>query len=104
MPALTRDHRTITPRDPASAAAGGAPAFRGPRPSQESRECRELVAAHLAEEFLKVPVEDVAKCVADVWACAEHLGFRPTPEVVERVAREHLLALVNSSPPSRIPR
>ncbi|MEV7010309.1 hypothetical protein [Streptosporangium sp. NPDC051022] len=62
------------------------------------------VSARLAAEFLTVPLGTVDRCVADVRACAEHLGIEATPEVVERVAREHLLALVNSAPPPRSPR
>ncbi|GAA3127622.1 hypothetical protein [Streptosporangium carneum] len=62
------------------------------------------VSAHLAAEFLTVPLSTVDRCVADVCACAGHLGVEATPEVVERVAREHLLALVNSAPPPRSPR
>ncbi|MEV8632245.1 hypothetical protein AB0395_11380 [Streptosporangium sp. NPDC051023] len=62
------------------------------------------VSADLAAEFRTVPPSTVDRCVADAWACAEHLGVEATPEVVERVAREHLLALVNSAPPPRSPR
>ncbi|WP_433354124.1 hypothetical protein ACQP25_11445 [Microtetraspora malaysiensis] len=61
----------------------------------------EPVSARLAAEFLTVPAERVSRCVADVWACTEHLGLRATPATVEWIAREHLLALVNSAPPSR---
>lgn len=61
----------------------------------------EPVSARLAAEFLGVPVDTVSRCVADVWACTEHLGLRATPATVEWIAREHLLALVNSAPPSR---
>ncbi|WP_442811634.1 MULTISPECIES: hypothetical protein [unclassified Streptosporangium] len=64
----------------------------------------EPMTSHLAAEFLTVPVDTVGKCVAEVCACAEHLGIETTPEIVERVAREHLLALVNSAPPPRGPR
>ncbi|MBB2913205.1 hypothetical protein FHS43_004503 [Streptosporangium becharense] len=64
----------------------------------------EPVSARLADEFLTVSVDTVDRCVTEVWACAEHLGIEATPEVVERVAREHLLALVNSAPPPRGPR
>ncbi|GAA3010295.1 hypothetical protein [Streptosporangium longisporum] len=64
----------------------------------------EPVTSHLAAEFLTVPAVTIGRCVADVRACAEHLGIEATPEVVERVAREHLLALVNSAPPPRGPR
>ncbi|MBG0830597.1 hypothetical protein HS041_22805 [Planomonospora sp. ID67723] len=62
---------------------------------------REPVCARLAAEFLTVPLETVDRCVADVRACTEHLGVEATPEVIERVAREHLLAIVNSAPPPR---
>jgi hypothetical protein len=61
----------------------------------------EPIIASLGAEFLTVPDEVVDRCVADVWACAEHLGVDVTPALVERIARERLLAKVNSSPPSR---
>jgi hypothetical protein len=64
---------------------------------------RRPVISRLAAEFLTVPIATVDRCVADVWACTAHLGLDPTPDIVERVAREHLLALVNSAPPSRDP-
>ncbi|WP_246266907.1 hypothetical protein [Nonomuraea typhae] len=59
------------------------------------------MSLRLAEEFLTVPVDTIDRCVADVRACAEHLGIEPTAQVVERIAREHLLAIVNSAPPPR---
>ncbi|MFI0418200.1 hypothetical protein [Spongiactinospora sp. 9N601] len=62
------------------------------------------VIERLTAEFGGVPVESVARRVADVRTCARHLGIPATPEIVERVAREHLLALVNSAPPPRIRR
>ncbi|MER7503469.1 hypothetical protein [Nonomuraea pusilla] len=65
---------------------------------------REPVSLRLAEEFLTVPVDTIDRCVADVRACARHLGVAATPEVVERIARERLLAIVNSAPPPRTPR
>ncbi|MEU8039787.1 hypothetical protein [Streptosporangium sp. NPDC049078] len=64
----------------------------------------EPVTSHLAAEFPTISLDTVDRCVAEVRACAEHLGIEPTAEIVERVAREHLLALVNSAPPSRGPR
>jgi hypothetical protein len=73
-------------------------------PSTPSTALYEPVTSHLAAEFLTVPLDTVDRCVAEVCACAEHLGIEPTAEVVERVAREHLLALVNSAPPPRGPR
>ncbi|HLU74627.1 MAG TPA: hypothetical protein VKZ82_20790 [Nonomuraea sp.] len=66
-----------------------------------TRLLREPVSHRLAEEFLTVPVDTIDRCVADVCACAQHLGITATPEIVERVAREHLLAIVNSAPPPR---
>ncbi|WP_084963806.1 hypothetical protein [Thermoactinospora rubra] len=68
------------------------------------RYLREPVSLRLAEEFLTVPVETIDRCVADVCACAEHLGIEATAEVIERIAREHLLAIVNSAPPPRTAR
>ncbi|GAA3808603.1 hypothetical protein GCM10022226_30910 [Sphaerisporangium flaviroseum] len=59
---------------------------------------RELVSARLSDEFLTLPIETVDRCVEDVWACAAHLGVDVTMTVVERIAREHLIALVNSAP------
>ncbi len=73
----------------------------GPSPEPGLREPVELVTHRLAAEFLTVPLSAVARCVADAWACGEHLGLDVTPEIVERVARERLLGMVNSAPPSR---
>ncbi len=56
------------------------------------------ICARLSIEFLGVPVGTIDRCVADAWMCAAHLGVDPTPPVVERIARERLLALVNSTP------
>ncbi|MFI6291872.1 hypothetical protein ACIBEJ_09830 [Nonomuraea sp. NPDC050790] len=66
-----------------------------------TRMLKEPVSHRLAEEFLTVPVDTIDRCVADVCACAEHLGIQATPQIVERIAREHLLAIVNSAPPPR---
>ncbi len=61
-------------------------------------------AARLAAEFLAVPDGVVRRCLADAGARAEHLGVDVTaPGVVERLARERLLAMVNSTPPSGAP-
>ncbi|MBX6383989.1 MAG: hypothetical protein IRZ07_13615 [Microbispora sp.] len=73
----------------------------GPSPEPGLREAVDLVTHRLAAEFLTIPPSAVARCVADTWACGEHLGLDVTPEIVERVAREHLLGMVNSAPPSR---
>lgn len=45
-----------------------------------------------------MPVETVDRCVDDVWACAAHLGVDVSVAVVERIAREHLIALATSAP------
>jgi hypothetical protein len=69
-----------------------------------TRFIREPVSHRLASEFLTVPTDTVDRYVVDVLACAEHLGIDVTPDIVERIAREHLLALVNSAPPPRAAR
>ncbi|GAA4090350.1 hypothetical protein ACIBH1_33185 [Nonomuraea sp. NPDC050663] len=66
-----------------------------------TRFLREPVSLRLAEEFLTVPVDTIDRCVADVCACADHLGIEATADIIERIAREHLLAIVNSAPPPR---
>ncbi|MEO3811782.1 hypothetical protein ABGB17_22535 [Sphaerisporangium sp. B11E5] len=58
----------------------------------------EPVVARLSGEFLGVPVETIGRCVRDVSACAAHLGVDATTAVVERLARERLLALAWSAP------
>ncbi|GAB2496484.1 hypothetical protein [Nocardiopsis aegyptia] len=58
------------------------------------------ISARLHDEFSGLPRRRVERCVSDTWNCIEHLGITVTPDLVERVAREHLEALVNSVPPS----
>lgn len=58
------------------------------------------VAARLRTEFSALPRRSVERCVNDTYKCAEHLGYDATPGLVERVAREHLQAMVKSEPPS----
>jgi hypothetical protein len=60
----------------------------------------EPVTSRLTAEFPALAPATIARCVADTWICAEHLGLAVTTGLVERVAREHLLVLVNSVPPS----
>ncbi|MBP2706601.1 hypothetical protein JOL79_22595 [Microbispora sp. RL4-1S] len=74
----------------------------GPSPEPELRELVELVTARLAAEFLSVPLIVVDRCVSDAWVCGAHLGLTVTPEIAERLARERLLGVVNSAPPSRV--
>ncbi len=58
------------------------------------------VTSRLSGEFGALPRYRVERCVGDVCACARHLGFDVTPTLVEKVARERLLAMVKSEPPS----
>jgi hypothetical protein len=54
----------------------------------------------LADEFVILPTDVVERCVVDVCACVEHLGADATPALVEPIAREHLVGMVKSRPPS----
>lgn len=58
------------------------------------------IAGRLQDEFAGLSHRCVERCVNDTWKCAEHLGYTATPGLVERVAREHLQAMVKSAPPS----
>ncbi|MFI6577466.1 hypothetical protein ACIBFB_16860 [Nocardiopsis sp. NPDC050513] len=60
------------------------------------------ISARLHDEFSNLSHRCVERCVSDTWNCVEHLGIAVTPHLVERVAREHLEAMVNSVPPSEI--
>lgn len=59
------------------------------------------ISARLHDEFSALSHRCVERCVSDTWNCVEHLGITVTPHLVERVAREHLEAMVNSVPPSQ---
>jgi len=59
------------------------------------------ISARLHDEFSGLSRRSVERCVSDTWQCVEHLGITVTPHLVERVAREHLEAMVNSVPPSQ---
>lgn len=63
-------------------------------------ETRDLLARRLAAEFAILASSTVERCVADVQACVTHLGLDATPVLVERIAREHLVGMVKSEPPS----
>lgn len=58
------------------------------------------ITQRLSDEFLAFSATTVGRCVSDAWACAEHLGLEITPHLVERIAWEHLTAMVKSEPPS----
>ncbi|WP_017583392.1 hypothetical protein [Nocardiopsis valliformis] len=60
------------------------------------------ISARLHDEFSGLSHRCVERCVSDTWNCVEHLGITVTPHLVERVAREHLEAMVNSVPPSTV--
>jgi hypothetical protein len=60
----------------------------------------ETVTNRLTTEFPALAVTTVERCVTDTWICAEHLGLTVTDGLVEMLAREHLLGLMNSVPPS----
>ncbi|MDE3722653.1 MULTISPECIES: hypothetical protein [Nocardiopsis] len=62
------------------------------------------ISARLHDEFNGLSHRCVEQCVSDTWHCIEHLGIAVTPHLVERVAREHLEAMINSVPPSQITR
>jgi hypothetical protein len=63
-------------------------------------ETHRLLTGRLALEFSSFTIATVERCVADVQACMTHLGVDPTPAMVERIAREHLVGMVKSQPPS----
>jgi hypothetical protein len=58
------------------------------------------VTDRLTTEFPALAFATVERCVTDTWICAEHLGLTVTDGLVEMLAREHLLGLMNSVPPS----
>ena len=63
----------------------------------------ELITRRLTVEFPALARNSIERCVTDTWVCAQHLGLAVTAHLVERVAREHLLGVVNSVPPSGRP-
>ncbi|WP_030167147.1 hypothetical protein [Spirillospora albida] len=68
--------------------------------TDQRSDTREVVTRRLSGEFTAVPSATVHRCVADVLACATHLGLDATPALVERMAREHLVGMEKSRPPS----
>lgn len=61
---------------------------------------RNPIVRRLCRDFAAVPAEVVERCVNDMWLRARHLGVEPRPRVIEGVAREQLLSMVKSEPPS----
>lgn len=60
----------------------------------------DTVTDRLTAEFPALALATIARCVTDTAICAEHLGIVVTGGLVEMLAREHLLGLMNSVPPS----
>jgi hypothetical protein len=60
----------------------------------------EAVTRRLTAEFPALATDEVERRVTETWICAQHLGLAVTPRLVEPIAREHLLGVVNSVPPS----
>ncbi|TDD86955.1 hypothetical protein [Actinomadura rubrisoli] len=63
-------------------------------------ETRDALTRRLSDEFATFSSDAVHQCVNDVHACMTHLGLDATPARVERMAREHLLGMLKSEPPS----
>jgi len=58
------------------------------------------IVRRLRRDFSELSPETVERCVADVRLRGRHLGVDLTPQLVELVAREHLMSMVKSEPPS----
>ncbi|GAA4504141.1 hypothetical protein GCM10023191_057970 [Actinoallomurus oryzae] len=58
------------------------------------------IVRRLCRDFAGLSRETVERCVADVGLRGRHLGVALTPEIVELLAREHLVSMVKSEPPS----
>jgi hypothetical protein len=58
------------------------------------------IVRRLSRDFGELSPATVARCVADVERRGRHLGVDLTPQLVELVAREHLMSMVKSEPPS----
>ncbi|GLY89752.1 hypothetical protein [Actinoallomurus iriomotensis] len=58
------------------------------------------IVRRLCRDFTELSPETVERCVTDVGLRGRHLGVDLTPEVVESLAREHLVSMVKSEPPS----
>ena len=74
---------------------------RAPGPSRNALDPNKApLERRLTDEFGDLAPDTVARCVADVSACVTHLGMEPTADLVELIAREHLVGKVKSQPPS----
>jgi hypothetical protein len=63
----------------------------------------DTVTSRLTTEFPALAFATIVRCVTDTAVCAQHLGLTVTDGLVEMLAREHLLGLMNSVPPSGRP-
>lgn len=71
-----------------------------PRESQTDPAGSEALTRRLTAEFPALASDEIERHVTETWICAQHLGLAVTPRLVEPIAREHLLGVVNSVPPS----
>ncbi|HEY8478522.1 MAG TPA: hypothetical protein VIL71_01715 [Spirillospora sp.] len=60
---------------------------------------RDDLVARLRVRFADVPVENVRRCVDDLWCCCAHLGVRPEGRVIERLAASRLTGVVRGGRP-----
>ncbi|RAY16628.1 hypothetical protein DPM19_00095 [Actinomadura craniellae] len=56
----------------------------------------EHIAVRLAAEFPFLDRHTISTCVRDTCNCLAHLGIAVSPDVIERLAREHLTTLASS--------
>jgi hypothetical protein len=54
----------------------------------------------LCRDFAELSPETVERCLEDIRLRGRHLGVDLSPQTFELVAREHLLSMVKSEPPS----
>lgn len=67
---------------------------------RDATHARSQIGDRLAVDFGDLSRGTIDRWVLDAWRCVGQLGLDVTPWVVERVAREHLMAIVKSEPPS----
>jgi len=60
---------------------------------------RDDLVARLRVRFADVPVENVRRCVDDLWCCCTHLGVRPEERAIERLAASRLTGVVRGGRP-----
>jgi hypothetical protein len=61
---------------------------------------RDPVVGRLCRDFPTLSRDAVERCVCELRLRARHLGVDLTPTLVEVVAREHLMSMIKSEPPS----